>query len=266
MRRCPARAPANGYLTDGKRTRYSIPITLLQIKVLTTEEYMMSNSMAAQLQRGVIVEFDFAVLAGHALLLDICSARLAKEGVKLDAALMARSMGGRSFSSGLNALCNRQQKTIDVPSVIAECNAEFAEKLAGTLAKIPAGFKDFVKALLAKDLKVVIVSRIDSEVVRPVFEAIQSPKLVILHDLSNGFGFCSWDGWRRATRKCELHERLCVAVAGSGFSVKGALNAGMGVMVKNNPLTEYQDLSGCDVHVTEFSSGLADEVVGILRV
>ena len=226
----------------------------------------MSNSIAAQLQRGVIVEFDFAVLPGHALLLDICRTRLAKEGIKLDAALMARSMGGKSFSSGLNALCNKQQKTIDVPTVIAECNAEFAEALKSKLSKVPAGLLDFVKALLAKNIKVVIVSRADNEAVKAVFEGVQSDKLVVLHDLSNGFGFYSWDGWRRAARKTDLHERLCVAVAGSGFSMKGALTSGMGVMVKDNPVTEYQDFSGCDVHITEFAAGLADEVVRILRV
>lgn len=227
----------------------------------------MSNSTAAQLQRGVIVEFDFAVLSGHASLLDICRTRLAKEGVKLDATLMARSMGGKSFSSGLNALCNKQQKTIDVPSVIAECYEQYAEALKGALPKVPAGFVDFVKSLLGKGLKVVIVSRADSDAVRAVFaSAAQQEKLIVMHDASNGFGFCSWDGWRRAARKNDLHERLCVAVAGSGYSVKGALTSGMGVMVKVNPVTEYQDISGHDVHITEFSAGLADEVVRILRV
>lgn len=226
----------------------------------------MSNSTAAQLQRGVIVEFDFAVLPGHSLLMDICRARLAKEGIKFDAALMARSMGGKSFSSGLNALCNKQQKTIDVPSVIAECNAEFAEALKGKLSQVPAGFVDFVKALLAKNIKVVVVSRADNEAVKAAFASVQGEKLVVLHDLSNGFGFYSWDGWRRAARKTELHERLCVAVAGSGFSVKGALTSGLGVMVKGNALTDYQDFSGCDVRIDEYSAGLADEVVRILRV
>jgi beta-phosphoglucomutase-like phosphatase (HAD superfamily) len=226
----------------------------------------MSISSAAQLQRGVIVEFDFAVLSGHAFLLDICRTRLAKEGVKLDATLMARSMGGKSFSSGLNALCNKQQKTIDVPAVIAECYEQYAEALKGALPKVPAGFIDFVKTLLGKGMEVVIVSRADSEAVRAVFSAVQSDKLVIMHDVSNGFGFCSWDGWRRAARKNDLHERLCVAVAGSGYSVKGALTSGLGVMVKVNPQTEYQDVSGCDVHISEFSAGLADEVVRILRV
>ena len=226
----------------------------------------MSNTAAAQLQRGVIVEFDFAVLSGHAFLLDICSARLAKEGVKLDATLMARSMGGKSFSSGLNALCNKQQKTIDVPAVIADCQEQYAEALKGALSKVPAGFVDFVKALLAKGLKVVVVSRADSEAVKAVFGEGLSEKLIITHDVSNGFGFCSWDGWRRAARKCDLHERLCVAVAGSGYSVKGALTSGLGVMVKVNPVTEYQDVSGSDMQVTEFSAALADDVMRILHV
>ena len=226
----------------------------------------MSNSTAAQLQRGVIVEFDFAVLSGHAFLLDICRTRLAKEGLKLDATLMARSMGGKSFSSGLNALCNRQQKTVDVPAVVAECYEQYGEALKGALAKVPAGFVDFVKALLGKGMKVVVLSRADSEAVRAVFPAAHSEKLIVMHDTSNGFGFCSWDGWRRAARKNDLHERLCVAVAGSGYSVKGALTSGMGVMVKVNPQTEYQDVSGADVHLSEFSAGLADEVTRILRV
>ncbi len=226
----------------------------------------MSNSTAAQLQRGVIVEFDFAVLPGHAFLKDICSVRLEKEGLKPDAKLMARYMGGKSFSSGLNAMCNKLQKTMDVPAVIAECNGQFAEALKGALPKVPAGFIAFVKALLAKEIKVVIVSRADSEAVRAVFADVQSDKLVVMHDLANSFGFCSWDGWRRAARKNDLHERLCVAVAGCGFSVKGALTSGMGVLVKDNAVTEYQDISGCDLKISEFSAGLVDDVTRILRV
>lgn len=226
----------------------------------------MSNSSAAQLQRGVIVEFDFAVLPGHALLLDICRERLAKEGVAVEETLMARLMGGRSFSSGLNALCARQQKTMDVPSVISDCYGAFDEALKGKLGGIPAGFVEFVKALLAKNIKVVLVSRTDSEAVKAAFAGIDSDKLVVLHDACNGFGFCSWDGWRRAARKNDLYERLCVAVAGSGHSVKGALVSGMGVMVKSNPLVAHQDVSGCDVSIDAFSAALKDDVTRILRV
>ncbi len=226
----------------------------------------MNLTTGAQLQRGVIVEFDFAVLPGHRTLLDICSARLAKEGVKLDATLMARCMAGKSFSAGLNALCNRQQKTVDVPAVIAECNEAFAEALKGALGKVPAGFSAFVGALLAKGLKVVLVSRADADAVKAAFAGHATDKLSVLHDISSGFGFLGWDAWRRAARKSDLHERLCVAVAGSGSSVKGALTSGMGVLVKVNPVCEYQDISGCDTQIAEYAAGLADDVLRILRV
>lgn len=226
----------------------------------------MTNSTGAQLQRGVIVEFDFAVLPGHRLLLDVCSARLAKEGVKLDATLLARYMGGKSFSSGLNNLCNKLQKTVDVPAVVAECNEQFAAALTANLSQTPAGFVAFVSALLAKGIKVVVASRVESDLVRALFPAVTDEKLVIVRETPNSFGFCSWDGWRRLVRKNDLHERLCVAVAGSGFSVKGGLTSGMGVIVKGNPMTEYQDFGGCDVRISEYAAGLADDVVRILRV
>jgi len=226
----------------------------------------MSNSSGAQLLRGVIVEFDFAVLPGHRLLLDTCSARLSKEGVSLDQTLMARCMTGKSFSAGLNALCNKQQKTLDVPTVIAECNGLFAAALTSALPQVPAGFVAFVSALLSKGLKVVLVSRVESEAVLALFQTVATDKLVVSHETPNSFGFCSWDGWRRTCRKSELHEQLCVAVAGSGVSVKGALTAGLNVMVKENPITEYQDVGGADVRIGDYSAALADEVVRIVRI
>lgn len=226
----------------------------------------MSNSSAAQLQRGVIVEFDFAVLSGHALLLDVCGKRFAEEGLTFDATLMARVMGGRSFSSGLNALCAKQQKTVDVPAVIAECNAKFAEALKARLSAVPAGFIEFVKALAARNIKTIVVSRADPEAVQAIFGEQPGGMISVLHDAPNGFGFCSWDNWRRAARKADLHERLCVAVVGSGYSVKGALTSGMSVIVRPNPLTEYQDFGGCDVRIAEYGAGLVEDVTRILRV
>ena len=225
----------------------------------------MSHPKVAQLYRGVIVEFDFAVLSGHALLVDVCRARLETEGVTFDASLLARSMGGRSLSSGINALCSKQGKTVDLPTVVADCNAELTEKLAGELSKIPESFLKFVKAALAKDLRVVIVTRLESETVLPAL-GIEDERLTVLHDLPNGFGFNTWEGWRRAARKSNLHDRLCVAIAGSGFSVKGAINSGMFVFVKPNALTEHQDFSGCDTVIAEYAASHADDMTRLLRV
>ncbi len=226
----------------------------------------MGSSQAARLQRGVLVEFDFAVLDGHPLLLEACQTRLEQEGIKLDAQGVARAMGGRSFTSGLNVLASRKQKTLDVPTVIAECDAAVTEKLAGELSAVPAGFLAFVKALLAKKIKVVLITRLESEAVSSALADVQSERFAVLHDMPNGFGFTTWEGWRRAARKNGLHERLCMAVAGSGFAVKGALRNGMGVIARPNPLTEYQDFSGSDVFVSEYAAALADDAARILHM
>lgn len=226
----------------------------------------MTNAATAQPPRGVIVELDFAVLPGHALMKDICFARFEKEGLKVDDKKYFRYFGGKTFTSGLNALCNKLEKSIEVPAFVAECQSQFSEALKGALSEIPDGFRDFVKALIAKNIKVVLVTRAESEVVQAAFADIDSELFIVQQETLLSFCFTNWEGWRRVARKNSLHERLCMAVAGSGFSLKGAMNSGYSVMVKTNPLTEYQDVSGCDMRVTEFTGALVNDVTQILRV
>lgn len=229
----------------------------------------MSSSKAAAMQRGVVVEFDFAVLSGHALLLEACKERLAKDGVKLDAPTMARRMNGKSFTAAVNAVCRAQGKALeDVPAVVSECNAAFAAALAKSVKDggVPAAFVALVKALVAKGLKVVLISRVDGEALLPLFGELEEGRLVVYPDVSHGFGFLNWDQWRRAARKNTLHERFCAAVAGCGFSVKGALTSGMGVISKENELTAYQDMSGCDAHIVAFDNELVSDVCRIVQL
>jgi len=226
----------------------------------------MSHSQAAQLPRGLIVEMDFAVLPGHALMQDICRERLAAEGVAFDVKRAAKAFCGRSFTSGLNALCVKAQKTVDAAALAADCNARFEEALSAALSEMPSGFVAFVKAVLAKGVKVVLMTRADVEAVRARFGDCDPEKLIVSHETMPGFCCCGWEGWRRVARKHDLHERLCVAVAGSGLSVKGALTSGLGVIAKLHPLVEHQDISGSDALITEYSAGLVSEVCRILRI
>lgn len=225
----------------------------------------MSDLSDKQVQRGMIVELDFAVLPGHQLLLNISKEQFAKAGLTVDATLMARYMGGKSFSNGLHALAAKQEKTIDAPAIIAETNAAFSAALTQSLKSIPSDFVSFVEAILAKGVKVIIISRADVEAVKSLFPT-HSENLLFQTDTSSGFGFLGWDVWRRAARKNNLRERLCVAIVGSGFSVKGALTSSMGSMFKENPLTAHQDFSGGDVSIQRFDDALVKDIVAMLRV
>ena len=227
----------------------------------------MSDSHEMRVPRGMIVEFDYAVLPGHQLLLDVCKAQFAEVGLTVDAMSMAHHMYGKSFTHALNALTASQQKTVDIPALIAASNAAFSTALTEVLATgVPAGFVKFIKAVMAKGVKVIIISRANADAVRALFPETDGQLLVIQTDTSSGFGFLGWDVWRRAARKNELRERLCVAVTGSGYSVKGVLTSSMGALFRENPLVAYQDFSGGDVAVQKYEASLADDVARILRI
>jgi len=228
---------------------------------------MSEEKKDAILKRGVLIEFDFAVMPGHQMMLEVCKEQFAKEGLKIDQVIMARYMAGKSFVAGLSALCRAQEITsFEVSDMAASCNELFAEKIKANLKKVPAGFKDFIKAVTDKGMKVVIFSISDSEAIREAFADIPEESLGISEDLTSSFCFTSWEGWRRFARKNSLHERLCVSVCGSGLSVKGALTSGLSVIVKDNEMVDYQDISGYDKQIKEFDVGVVDEVARLLHL
>ena len=85
-------------------------------------------------------------------------------------------------------------------------------------------------------MKVVIFSQVDSEAIQAEFPELTEEQLGVSEDLTSSFCFTSWEGWRRFARKNGLHERLCVSIAGSGLSVKGALTSGVSSIVIDNDM------------------------------
>lgn len=220
----------------------------------------------ASLPHGVVVEFDFAVLNGHRVLRDVCAARLAKEKIKFDDAVASRVLTKKTLSVTLEKLCQQHGRSVDINAMVADISAEFKAKLKVSLKSIPPGFKEFVKAVLGCNLKVVLLTHLNTELVQQAFADIATEKLAVVNDIKMSSGTCSWERWRRASRKCGLFERLSVAVAGSGYSVKGALIAGMGIMVKASPEVTYQDFGGSDVWIDEYKSELIDDVLRLLHI
>jgi hypothetical protein len=221
----------------------------------------------SRLQRGVLVEFDFAVMPGHEIMLDVCRQELAKVGLKIDEVVMARSMFGRSFVAALSATCRAQGvAAAEVSDLAATCNRIFAERITAKIGGIPAGFKDFVGANAARGLKTVLFSRADEESLKAAFSALPEDKLSVSEDITSSFCFTSFEGWRRFARKNGLHERLCVAIAGSGLSVKGALTTGIGSILRDNALAAYQDSSGCDKQIESFDAALLADVLRLLHL
>lgn len=225
----------------------------------------MSEHSAADLHRGVVVEYDFVALPGHGFLFDICRERLGTDGVVLDEILMSRMMNGKSFSAALGVLSKILDTPIDASEIVSECYEAFVNKIAEQAVNTPAAFFDFTRDLLAQDIKVIMVTRSTEKVLLPVFIEQDCGDVIIKRDVSSGFGFYSWDAMTRAAESNKVLPRLCAAVVASGYTAKSALVSGMGVVAKPNLYTDYQDFSGSDAFCEEFSKDTVSEILRILH-
>lgn len=214
--------------------------------------------------KGVIVEFDFTVLDGSKLLFDTAKALLQKSGVELTPQLEAMHLAGGNYHGGLAELFDKLGKKADAAALARELNATFNAAVAQAApGAITQGFRNFCKALLEKDVKVVVATRGDAPALGA---AINDERISLYAENSGTYGNCKWDVWVRACRANGLHEMLTTAVAGSGFGVKSALLAGMSALGVVNDRVAWQDFGGADDVVGGLDKKAADLVLKMLKV
>ena len=131
---------------------------------------------------------------------------------------------------------------------------------------VTTAFKNFVKALAARGVKVVIATRADVEAVSGAFAGLLGPNVVLYREESMTYGCVKWDAWRRACASNGLRSLTTIAVTGSGFGVRSALLAGMGSVAVSTPRTAYQDHSGANAVVKELNAEAAKAVFEALRM
>ena len=220
--------------------------------------------------KGVIVEFDFAAMDGAKLLFETTRNFLQKlDGIPFDDRVEAQHLAG----------CNYQGAFVEYFPLVktkktaAKAAKDLADAFANALkdaipGSITQGFRNFVKTLSAKGVKVVIATRadIDANEIATAFSPLLGDNVVLYHEESTTYGNVKWDVWRRACAANKLPPSVTLAITGSGNGVKSALIAGMGSMIVVNPRTAYQDCSGADAVVKELNSESAKTVLEILRV
>lgn len=217
----------------------------------------------AKISKGVIVEFDFTVLNGADILFDVAKKLLKGAGVTLDARLEAMHLSGGNYHGGLIELFERVGCGGDAASLARELNAAFNAKVAEkAAAAVTPAFRNFIKALLEKDVKVVVATRGDASALA---DAIGDGRVVTYAETSTTYGSCKWDVWKRACRMNGLHEMLTTAVSGSGFGVKAALVAGMSALGVMNDRVAWQDFGGADDVVDTLDKKAAESVLRMLK-
>ena len=218
----------------------------------------------AKIGKGVVVEFDFAVLNGAEILFETASGILKGHGIALDSRLEALHLAGGNYQGALAELFAKVDSDADPAAVARELHAAFnAEVAAKSAAAVTPAFKNFIEALQEKGVKVVVATRGDAAALA---EAIGDSQVVVHAEMSTTYGSCKWDAWKRACRLNGLHEMLTTAVTGSGFGVKAALVAGMSALGVVNKRVEWQDFGGADDVVSSLDRKAAELVLKMLKV
>ena len=213
--------------------------------------------------KGVVIEFDFAAMNGAELLFDTVKKFLMNlDKIALDDALEARYLTGRTYYDGLSRLFAtvKTKKTAEKASrdIATAFNAAVT---AAAPAAITAQFRNFVKTLVDAGMTVAIATRADLKAVQPAFAPVLGERVKLYHEESEGYGFATWQSWRRACMALEMKHALVRAITGSGVGVKSALVAGMRSAAVLNDRVAYQDFGGAVEVVDELSAKTAKKLL-----
>ena len=206
--------------------------------------------------RGIVIEFDFAAMNGAELLFKTTKKFLRDlDKIPFDESLEARCLAGRSYSDGLARLFAQSKTKKTAQKAARELTAAFASAVTGAVSTaVGIPFRNFVKAFVDTGFSVAIATRADLAAARPAFEPVLGENVILYHEESDGYGFPTWESWRRACMVLEMKHAAVWAVSGSGFGVKSALVAGMRSVAVINDRVAYQDFGG--------ASEVADELSG----
>ncbi len=223
--------------------------------------------MGVTMKKGVIIEFDFAVLNGASLLYETTANLLKANDIAFDPRVEATYLAGGHYLGGLTNYFADVGTKKTPQKAARELGENFAAAVTAALpAAVTTSFKSFVRSLAEKDLKVVIATRANLEKVEPLFADILGENVQLYQEISQCYGSLKWDGWRRACVQNRLRNLLTVAVTGSGYGVKSALMAGMGSVAVTNDHVAYQDFGGADEVVTTLNAAAAKAIFRLLRV
>ena len=127
--------------------------------------------MADEVKKGVIVEFDFAAMDGAGLLYKTTEALLTEiDDIPFNARIEAQHLAGGNYQGGLAEYF----AVVKTKKTAAKAAKDLADRFEAALnAAVPAAvtpaFKNFVKTLADKGVKVVISTRANLEAVQGAF-------------------------------------------------------------------------------------------------
>ena len=219
-------------------------------------------------EKGVMIEYDFAVIDGASLLYNTTENFLRElDGIPFDSVIEARHFAGGDYQSCFAKYFPIVKTKKTALKAGRDLDAAFRKALEAEIVKgVPQSFVEFVRELVSRQIKVVISTRADLAKLGDAFAAFPVHGIVYRHEESTVYGSVRWEVWRRICIQTRVDPRNAVAATGSGLGVKAALRGGLGAVAVTNPRTAYQDYTGCDEFFTQLDAAAARRIMEILKV
>ena len=216
--------------------------------------------------RGIAIDFDFAAMNGAELLFETTKKFLRDlDRIPFDESLEARCLFGCTYSDGLTRLFAQSKTKKTAKKAARDLAAAFAAAVTEAVpAAVGIPFRNFIKVFADAGFSIAIATRADLDAVRFAFGPVLGKDVILYHEDSEGYGFPTWESWRRACMALEMKHAAVRAVAGSGFAVKTALVAGMRAVAVTNDRVAYQDFGGAGEVVDGLSGKTAKRILAKL--
>lgn len=220
--------------------------------------------------KGVVVEFDFAVLDGAALLHKTAVAFLAKlDKISLSRSDEVRYLFGRSYAEGMAGFFAspsvKTKKT--APKTARDLAAAFRVAVTEAAPKaVTPAFRNFVKALVDRGLSVVIATRakLTDPAVAAAFATLSGDGITLYQEQSECYGGVFFDSWLRACRAAGIRRGETLAVTGGGCGVRAALRSGMESLAVVGKGVAWQDFGGAGGVVETLSAPAARTALSLM--
>ena len=220
------------------------------------------------MKKAVIIDFDFAALDGAQILFDSTRDFLKNlDNIPFDEIIEARYFACREAIEGTTAYFQKVKTKKTAAKGARDIITAFSKAvLAVAPSAFTNGFNAFVKALSDKGVELKLLTRIPEKQFAAVFGGITSETVKPVREVSQAYGGPDNIGYLRVIKHEGLTPRSTIIVTGSALGVRNAMNIGATAVTIPYSHVAYQDFTGANATIKEFSAKTAQKVLALLRV
>lgn len=212
---------------------------------MSDEEMVQESEIAVKRACGLIVDFDYTVVDGIAILEKVCAKALSAAGVNVTPSLFVRSLFGSKAAAAFTTLLGAGS-AVTSETVLAPLPAALDKAVEN--ASVNATVLDICKHAIEQGVKVLFVTSRSLGIVEQKLESAGIPGAHLFKvERCDRMGEYSPDVWAKAARTIRLSPRHCTVIAASADSVRQAIVTGMRTAAFTNPLINFEDFSGADL-------------------